>query len=133
MGFGSTITTLLLAAVCSIPVGAQQAPSFPDLDRSVRPGDGRTQPCLESVEGEVLCGRFRVLEDPELEDGRTIDLAFVVLRALNGRSFNDAVTLFNGGPGAAVTPVAAPLAQAQAALRAERDILLLDHRGTAVT
>jgi pimeloyl-ACP methyl ester carboxylesterase len=71
-----------------------------------------------------------VLEDPALEDGRTIDLAFVVLRALNGRSPGDAVTQFDGGPGAAVTPIAAPLAQARSALRAERDILLLDHRGT---
>jgi hypothetical protein len=65
--------------------GAQQIPTFPTLPAGLPAGEGLTQACLDRVEGEVLCGRFRVPEDRETREGRTIDLAFVVLKALNDR------------------------------------------------
>lgn len=109
---------------------AQQAPSFPTLPADLPVGEGRTQPCLDQVEGEALCGRFRVRESREAEGGRTLDIAFVVLRALHDRGNTDAFTQFNGGPGAATTPIASYMARGLAAIREDRDILLVDHRGT---
>jgi len=111
-------------------VDAQQGPVFPVLDPDLQVGEGSTQPCLDTVEGEAVCGRFRVYEDRNAGAGRTIDLAFVVLKALNDEGHSDAFTQFNGGPGASVTPNASFIARARADIRAERDVLLLDHRGT---
>ena len=50
---------------------AQQAPSFPGLPPDLAVGEGRTQPCLDTVEGEALCGRFRVYEDRDARAGRS--------------------------------------------------------------
>jgi len=36
------------------------------------PGTGATVPSLAGIEGRVLCGRYRVLEDSGGADGRTI-------------------------------------------------------------
>lgn len=109
---------------------AQQAPSFPTLSADVPVGDGRAEPCLGRLDGEAFCGRFRVYESREARSGRTVDIAFVVLRALNDRGNTDAFTQFNGGPGAPATPAAAGVARALASIREDRDILLVDHRGT---
>jgi hypothetical protein len=129
-------TTLRGAAIACLPLAfavalsAQQSPEFPDLPADLAAGEGVTQPCLGSMPGEVLCGRFRVWENREARSGRTIDLAFVVLRALNDRGHTDAYTQFNGGPGVAVTPSAARFGEAHDLIRADRDLLFIDHRGT---
>jgi hypothetical protein len=128
-------TTLRGAAIACLPLAfavalsAQQSPEFPDLPADLAAGEGVTQPCLGSMPGEVLCGRFRVWENREARSGRTIDLAFVVLRALNDRGHTDAYTQFNGGPGVAVTPSAARFGEAHDLIRADRDLLFIDHRG----
>jgi len=58
-------------------------------------------------------------------------LAFVVLEALSDQGHSDAVTIFRGGPGAPVTPNVFFSAQGLGSdIRADRDILLVDHRGT---
>jgi hypothetical protein len=57
---------------------ALQAPRFPALSADVPVGDGRAEPCLGRVGGEVFCGRFRVYENRAARTGRTVDVAFVV-------------------------------------------------------
>jgi pimeloyl-ACP methyl ester carboxylesterase len=124
----------LLAAFClgltAATACAQQAPSFPTLPTEFQAGRGETQPCLDTVDGEVLCGRFRVYENRDDPAGRTIDLAFVVLKALSDQGHTDAYTQFSGGPGAPTTGGASGMARRRADVRADRDILLIDHRGT---
>lgn len=116
------------------PVAAQlPTPDFPTLPPDAPVGEGVTQPCLESVPGAVVCGRFRVWEDRDAEAGRTLDLAFVVLPALNDTGNTDAVTFLSGGPGAATTGNAAMFARSRAFLRETRDLLLIDHRGTGAS
>ena len=136
---GGRITTWRLGRVAlalAVWVGfaaaaaAQQAPSFPTLSADVPVGDGRAEPCLGQVEGEAFCGRFRVYENRRAHSGRTVDIAFVVLRALSDRGNTDAFTQFNGGPGAATTPGSSYMARGLSAIREDRDILLVDHRGT---
>lgn len=86
---------------------------------------------MEELEGEVRCGRFRVWEDREARQGRTIDLAFVVADALDpDTAAGDAVTYFFGGPGAPTTPASPFLVPAVREIRQHRDLLLLDFRGT---
>lgn len=121
----------LLALLASPPdVAAQGADSFPSLPEALRAGEGRVQPCLGQLPGEVLCGRYRVLENRAAGSGRTVDVAFVLLKALDGIPRADVVVPLNGGPGAPTTPFAEGMASFLAYVRAERDILLVDHRGT---
>lgn len=115
---------------CAAGLSARQAPVFPAVPADLPAGEGITTPCLSSLPGEVLCGRFRVWEDRAAQSGRTIDVAFVVLKALNDRGHTDAYTQFNGGPGAPTTPSAAGLGRAHADIRRERDLIFIDHRGT---
>jgi pimeloyl-ACP methyl ester carboxylesterase len=123
--------TLALWGVLAVsPIAALQAPEFPTLATDHPIGEGFTQPCLPAVEGEAICGRFRVLEDRTRPAGRTIDVAFVVLKALNDGGHVDAYTRFNGGPGSPMTPAANSMAGRRADIRADRDVLLVDHRGT---
>ena len=121
---------ILLASLAGASVAQQQEPSFPTLSTEFEVGKAVTQICLDQAPGEVLCGRFRVLEDPSRPDGSTIDLAFVILKALNGKGHSDVVTKFNGGPGVSHTPFAMATAHDMSDIRDTRDILLLDSRGT---
>jgi len=120
----------LAAWAAGTGLAAQQAPDFPTLPDGLPVGEGRTQPCLDQVGGEAVCGRFRVRENRDAQSGRTVDIAFVVLRALHDRGNRDAYTKFLGGPGAAATPYASNAARDLSAIREDRDILLVDHRGT---
>lgn len=125
----------LTAAAALAAAAAAQGPlpehAFPSLPADAPAGTGATLSCLPEAPGEVLCGRYRVWEDREARSGRTIDLAFVVLRATAGAERQpDAVTFLNGGPGQPVAGAAAGAAMGAAALRRQRDVLLLDLRGT---
>ena len=120
----------LLGVLAVSPIAAQLAPEFPTLATDHAIGEGITQPCLDTVEGEAVCGRFRVLENRAAPAGRTIDVAFVVLKALDGGGRADAYTQFNGGPGSPMTPASSSMARRRADIRADRDVLLVDHRGT---
>ena len=111
-------------------ISAQQIPTFPTLPPDLVVGQGRSEPCLHDLQGTVLCGRFRVYENRDTRRGRTIDLAFVVLKAIHDRGHGDAYTQFNGGPGVGATSSASSTNSIRTAIREDRDILLVDHRGT---
>ena len=128
---GSAVGAIALTlAAGAAGIGAQQGLAFPSLPTGLSVGEGQTQRCLTELPGEAVCGRFRVFENRTTQTGRTLDLAFVVFKATGPQPRTDAFTRFRGGPGAPVTPGAAGIANASQAIRAERDILLLDHRGT---
>jgi len=129
----STALLLLGSGAAGAGVAAQQAPTFPTLPDDFPVGEGRTQPCLGQAPGTVLCGRFRVYENRAARSGRTVDVAFVVLKALEDHGNRDAFTIFNGGPGAPATDGAFVLARALPDIRSDRDILLIDHRGTGAS
>ncbi|REK07801.1 MAG: alpha/beta fold hydrolase [Acidobacteria bacterium] len=123
--FARVLLPLSFAAAC-----AAQPLEFPELAADVPVGEGRVQPCLEELPGEIVCGRFRVWEDRAARRGRTLDLAFVRARATStaGRQ-PDAVTFLFGGPGSSVLEQAAGVVQGFAGLRERRDLLLVDLRG----
>ncbi len=109
-------------------------PSFPILPADLPAGSGLIQPCLDELEGNVRCGRYRVWEDREQRSGRTIDLAFVIADALDPSAANgDAITYFFGGPGSSVTRAAGFVIPFNSALRQTRDLLLLDYRGVGAS
>lgn len=86
------------------------------------------QPC--KVEGvDALCGLYEVWEDREAKAGRRIGLKVAVLPALAANPLPDPVFLFTGGPGSAATTAAGFMAGSP--LRQERDIVLINERGSA--
>jgi len=87
------------------------------------------EPCV--VQGvDARCGTFTVPENRANPDGRTIGLDVVVLPAFSKAPRTDAVTYLAGGPGEAATGLAADLSRQLSALTLDRDLLLVDQRGT---
>ena len=85
---------------------------------------------IEGVEGEARCGTYDVFEDREAHSGRRIPLKIVVLPALGPERQPDPLFIFAGGPGQAATGNVRFIARTFAAVRRQRDIVLVDQRGT---
>ena len=79
---------------------------------------------------DARCGTFIVPENRTKANGRTIGLHVVVLPAWSKPVANDEVAYLEGGPGGAATDEAAIRSQQLGLLNLNRDILLVDQRGT---
>lgn len=80
-------------------------------------------------EESLLCGSLEVYENRELGRGRRLSLWVVVVPALAETPQPDPVFYLAGGPGGSATEAAAWFAT-ELPLRLERDIVLVDVRGT---
>jgi acetylornithine deacetylase/succinyl-diaminopimelate desuccinylase-like protein/pimeloyl-ACP methyl ester carboxylesterase len=135
--YGMDLYAALLFGAAPPPSGTPAPESglvFPSLDADAPIGAGMAEPCSAAgLVGRARCGVFRVPEDRETPDstGRTVDLAFVVLEALEPSArVNDPIILLPGGPGQAFSYAAAPLSrQYVETLRRQRDVVLVDVRG----
>jgi pimeloyl-ACP methyl ester carboxylesterase len=76
------------------------------------------------------CGVLRVPENPQRPDGRQIALRVARVAAISRRKQPDPLFVLAGGPGAAAGAFYAAVAGAFARILRERDIVLLDQRGT---
>jgi len=89
---------------------------------------------LESPSGigaiAARCGDLTVPENPAVPDGRQITLHLAVVSALNRRAQPDPLFVLAGGPGQAATDFYAGYAAAFSAIGRDRDIVLVDQRGT---
>jgi pimeloyl-ACP methyl ester carboxylesterase len=79
---------------------------------------------------DAYCGTFTVFENRQTRQGRTIDLKIVVLPALSPDSKPDPLFFLAGGPGQGAAQMAAGLRDIFRRIQAERDIVLVDQRGT---
>lgn len=78
----------------------------------------------------VDCGWFPVAEDPTRPGGRGIRLRVVVVRSTGERPARDPIVRLTGGPGQGAASAAAGLASNHRRLFPERDLVLVDQRGT---
>lgn len=132
-GLAGLLASMLIAG-CSAPpqAGADGAAESP----SRRYGAIDFQPCTLATEGasanvEAQCATLRVPEDRAHPDGRSIDLRIAWLEAGNsGSGQPDPVFFLAGGPGQAASEVAVIVDLALAQVRKQRDIFLVDQRGT---
>jgi pimeloyl-ACP methyl ester carboxylesterase len=93
------------------------------------PWQGKLSPCtIPDGGGKAFCGTYEVFENRETRSGRKIPLKIVVLPATGRERAPDPVFFLEGGPGGAATMDAAELAGDP--VRARRDIVLIDIRGT---
>lgn len=124
VGLGATLFGLHAS------VGAQEA-VFPLLRDEAPAGTGVLEACDPGVPGTARCGVYRVWENRDARRGRTVDVHFVVLGALDpAERQDDAVTVFGGGPGADMIGGVAGLTRVAEPFRRSRDIVLFDFRGT---
>jgi pimeloyl-ACP methyl ester carboxylesterase len=82
------------------------------------------------VSTEARCGTFSVPEDPDDPDGPRIRLAIAVVPAIATQAKPDPLFLIAGGPGQGSIHGFAPLLGAFAGIRRERDLVMVDQRGT---
>jgi len=85
---------------------------------------------LPGVAGGVRCGTFEVAENPQQPAGRHLRIAVAVLPATGGHALADPIVPMMGGPGESAIESAEDFAKLFATLRQDRDILLVDARGT---
>ena len=76
------------------------------------------------------CGVLRVPENPQQPAGRQIELHVARVAAISRRKQPDPLFVLAGGPGAAAGAFYASVAGAFARILRERDIVLVDQRGT---
>jgi pimeloyl-ACP methyl ester carboxylesterase len=125
----SQILVLWCAAACAAPTASSPATSSTSRSR-IRE---RLTPCsVEGVTEKLLCGRYAVWENRSTRRGRKIELNIVVVPALGPDPAPDPVFAFAGGPGDFATNGAGYWADNRA-VRARRDIVLVDQRGTGAS
>lgn len=86
-------------------------------------------PCSKGLPPGARCGRLFVPEDRTKPDGRAIGIRYAVLPAREAAT-DDPLVVIPGGPGLGAVQTAAGIAQLYAPFRANRDLLLIDQRGT---
>lgn len=93
------------------------------------------EPCRISdrdglVSTAARCGKLAVPEDPDDPQGRKILLAIAVVPSVATRAKPDPLFLIAGGPGQGTIEGYAPVLGAFSAIHRERDLVLVDQRGT---
>jgi pimeloyl-ACP methyl ester carboxylesterase len=91
----------------------------------------RLKPCKAS-EGptDAYCGTLDVWEDRQAKTGRKIALKIVILPAMKQQFAPDPLFFLAGGPGQGAAQLAGQLRDPYRTIQADRDIVLVDQRGT---
>ena len=100
---------------------------------SVPAAESRPHPCMmESLPNDALCAIYPVWENRERKAGRKIGLRIVILPAPGQEKAPDPLFVFAGGPGQPASDMVPGWASLQSLqpLRARRDIVFIDQRGT---
>jgi pimeloyl-ACP methyl ester carboxylesterase len=91
----------------------------------------RLQPCaIEDGPAGAYCGHLEVPENRAEPGGRKIKLKIVLLRALRRDPRPDPLFLLAGGPGQGAAKLAKPFGRTFRRFQNDRDIVLVDQRGT---
>ncbi len=91
----------------------------------------RLSPCLRADgPDDAYCGSLTVPEDRSVQDGRTLSLKVVVLPALSRTPAPDPLFFLAGGPGQGAATMADMIGQMFGRVQTDRDIVLVDQRGT---
>jgi pimeloyl-ACP methyl ester carboxylesterase len=117
----------LVAAVLAIGVGCAAVSST---ERTSEQGGGSS--CtVEGVNGRARCTTVPVKESTTGD--RTINLRVIVLPAMSATPVADPLVPLAGGPGQGAADLAPVLAQRFAAFRDQRDLVLIDQRGSGTS
>ena len=114
-----------LCAVIAILVvaGCSQSQATSPIDK-LAPCKGDQYPV------DAYCGTLKVYENRDTKQGRQIDLNIVVLPALSSEPKPDPFFFLAGGPGQGAAQMAKPLRELFRQIVSDRDMVLVDQRGT---
>jgi pimeloyl-ACP methyl ester carboxylesterase len=85
---------------------------------------------LDEGPADAFCGTLTVFENRQTRQGRTIDLAIVVLPALANRASPDPLFFLAGGPGQGAAKMARQIREIFRQVQSDRDVVFVDQRGT---
>ncbi len=85
---------------------------------------------VDGIDEKVRCGSISVPENPNKQDGRKIDIQYVILPAIKNAEPGKALLGIAGGPGQSAIESAGYFDKLLTKTRQFRDILLIDQRGT---
>ncbi|MGI2071255.1 alpha/beta hydrolase [Shewanella baltica] len=127
-----SISALMLAmastATWASDVKSQQTQAAADIANNIA---NNTDTCyVEGVSDRLNCGFVTVPENPNKPDGKQIQVHYVVLPAVKNVNHEEALLAIAGGPGQSAIDNAAGFDAMLSKVRQQRDILLIDQRGT---
>jgi pimeloyl-ACP methyl ester carboxylesterase len=103
----------------------------PEVKQSAAARDQHLEPCqLPDVSRPARCGVLELPENPERPDGRQLAIHVAVVPAQSGSSLDDPIVVLMGGPGQTAIGAAADFIERLGPLLLDRDLLLVDQRGT---
>ena len=85
---------------------------------------------VDGLSDRLRCGYITVAENPQKPNGRRIQIHFVVIPAIKNIYPDQAFLAISGGPGQSAIDQAPVFERAFGKVRQQRDILLIDQRGT---
>ena len=124
---------LPIAAFACVGLGAANgaAPEASRTSEIAPAGATSLAPCrVEGVTQPARCGVFEIAEHPDRSDGRRLPIHVLVIPATGVTALKDPIVPLNGGPGEDAISTAAAYAERFATLRRDRDLVLIDQRGT---
>jgi pimeloyl-ACP methyl ester carboxylesterase len=87
----------------------------------------------EALNEEITWGTYEVAENPQKPEGSKIKIKFIILPARSRNPAPDPVFVFSGGPGQGAADGVEGWAHRLDKLRREREIVLIDQRGTGAS
>ncbi|NJN15926.1 MAG: hypothetical protein HC822_06375 [Oscillochloris sp.] len=118
------LVTLLLSSCATVG----QANDVADPTRVLEACRLRAPAAVEQIAAE--CGTLAVPADYAQPNGATIDLNLAVIPAIGRSATTDPLVLLAGGPGQGAITSFVPLVSRLGSINQNRDILLVDQRGT---
>ena len=116
------LVALVLAGPAAGLAGAEEAPAAPAVRKL------ELSPVSMNGVGGLLGGTYDVFENRDKGEGLVLSLKVHVLKATGSDPLPDPIFMFAGGPGQAATDYIPMLANSW--MREQRDIVLIDQRGT---
>lgn len=117
-----------LAALSLVPLTFCSA--FQAQAASLKPEDCRLQSEVAGGGVAAKCAWLTVPENRENPSGKQIQLHVAVVRSLRTEPVGDPLFVLSGGPGQAASDFYISIAPALARIRRDRDIVIVDQRGT---
>lgn len=120
----------LLAAACLAATPGSHAANGPTATAALAFKPCRLEHRSRLISIEAQCATLRVPEDAAAPRGRQVDLFVAKVPAISGRKSPDPLVLIAGGPGMGSSDMYPGVAQAFGRIRRDRDLIIIDQRGT---
>ncbi len=119
-----TMLSLIGLVVGSVSVSAETS------GRSIRLADCRIESSVGSGTARARCGWFDVAENRDDSKSKRIRIHVAIISALRRQALPDPVFIISGGPGQAASDFYLSSSRAFDELRRDRDLVVIDQRGT---